>query len=144
MTEKQQDFNSIQQESTVQLSPTKFKPRQTLKNQKKTPLKEQVSRPPKNAIKLIPPDIPVHFTWALVMTILCFFIIGPVWALYKTIKLRRMIRQGEINDTTKRLSDRITTVLIISTIVGIMIWVGILFCSVGILLAGQLLKSDMI
>ncbi len=111
--------------------------------EKKPPPRVQVSKPPKNSVQIKPTIIPVHFRWALILTISCFFVIGPCWALYKTFQLRRMIQRQEI-DAATRLSSRIATVLIISTILGIFAWVAILFCSAGLLLTGKLLDARIV
>lgn len=150
MTDEENDFHSIEQERPAELSvkelhAKRFQPRSfnnTNKN-KRAPLRVQVSKPSKNSVKLKPEKIPVHFQWALILTILCFFIIGPIWALYKTIQLRRMIQREELEAAT-RLSHKIASVLIFSTIVGIFAWVAILFCSVGIILTGELLNAEVI
>ena len=144
--EREADFNSISQEPPVQLSARelqarRFHPRSFgNNNKKKTPLREQVSRPPKSSVKLKPVVIPVHFLWSLILTIFCFFLIAPCWALYKTLRLRRMIERQEL-EAAGRLSHKIATVLIFSTILGVFVWIGILFCSVGLLIAGKLLAS---
>ncbi|CAF4449625.1 unnamed protein product, partial [Adineta steineri] len=41
-------------------------------------------------------------------------------------------------------SHKITTVLVVSTILGIFAWVAILFCTVGLLLTGELLAKEAI
>lgn len=150
MSEQRDDFNSIQQDLPAQLSARelqsrRFQPRLDNKNinKKKTAPREQVTKPSKAAVKIRPTKIPVHFTWALVLTIFCFFIIGPCWALYKTIQLRRMIRREEL-DAAARLAHKVSTVLTISTILGIFAWVAILFCTVGLLLTGKLLVNGSI
>jgi hypothetical protein len=150
MTEQNDDFNSIQQDPPAELSAKelhdkRFQPRLYNKtdNKKKLPLRLQVSKPPRNSVKIKPTSIPVHFKWALFLTIFCFFIIAPCWALYKTIQLRRMIEREEL-DAAARLSHKITTVLIISAILGFTVWVAILFCTVGLLLTGELLSSGAI
>jgi len=150
MTEKNEDFNSIQQDLPAELSATelhnkRFQPRlyNRIDNKKKTPLRLQVTKPPRNSVKIQPAKIPIHFKWALILTILCFFIIGPCWALYKTFQLRRMIEREEL-EAAARLSHKISTALVISTLLGIIAWVAILFCSVGLLLTGALLKSGAI
>lgn len=147
MTEQHEGFDSIHEEKPVPLSAKelhaqRFQPRSN-KNQKPPPLRLQTTRPPPNAVKIKPEGIPTHFTWALVLTILCFFVLGPIWAFYKTYTLRRMIEREEI-DAATRLSNRIQTVLIISTIIGIFAWVAILFCSVGLLITGKLLQAELI
>jgi hypothetical protein len=149
MTEPSDNFDSIQQDRPVQLSvkelqAKRFQPRLLNKtNNKKLPLRLQVSRPPRNSVKIKPEEIPVYFKWSLVLTILCFFIIGPCWALYRTYKLRRMIQRQELEAAT-HLSHRILTVLIFSTVIGVVVWIAILFCSVGLLLTGELEKAGSI
>ncbi|UJR37704.1 hypothetical protein I4U23_030399 [Adineta vaga] len=128
MTEPHENFDSINRISPVQLSPKelqakRFQSHSHTDQKKKSPLREQTSKLPKNAVKLKPPVIAVHFTWALVLTILCFFLIGPIWALYKTIQLRRMIQREEFN-AAERLSHKITTVLTILTVLGVFAWVA--------------------
>ena len=148
MTEQQENFNSLEQDLPAQLSAKelqtkRFQPRLINSPKGKIPLRLQTSKPPKNSVKLKPTVIPVHFTWALILTIFCFFTIGPCWALYKTIQLRRMIQRQEL-DAATRLSHTITTILIFSTILGIFVWVSLLFCSVGLLLTGKLLQANAI
>ena len=148
MAEPSENFDSLSQKSPVQLSAKqlhaqRFHSHSQPDQKKKSPLREQVSRTPKNAVKLKPPTIPVHFTWALILTISCFFLIGPIWALYKTIQLRRMIKRQEM-DAAARLSHKITTVLTILTVLGAFAWVAILFCTVGLILSGVLLQKNLI
>ncbi|CAF0860937.1 unnamed protein product [Rotaria sp. Silwood1] len=112
-------------------------------NKKKIPLRLQTSKSPKNSVKIQPSRINVHFTWALVLTILCFFVIGPCWALYKTYELRRMIKRQDFEEAA-RLSSKISTVLLISTIIGAFAWMTFLFCSIGLILTGILLKNNYI
>jgi len=145
MTEHQENFNSIEQDLPVELSAKelqtkRFQPRSLNKTKGKVPIRSQTSKPA-NSVKLKPAEIPVHFTWALILTIFCFFIVGPCWALYRTRQLRQMIQRKEL-DAAKRLSDKITTVLIFSTVLGIFLWVAFLFCSVGLLLTGKLLAEE--
>jgi len=112
-------------------------------NKKKKFLPLQTSKPPKNSVKIKPTNISVHFTWALVLTITCFFIIGPCWALYKTREIRRLIARKEFEEAS-RLSTKISAILVISTIIGVFAWVSILFCSAGLLLTGVLLEKSWI
>lgn len=147
MTERFENINVIEQDPPTPLSVQdlrnkRFQSRPTQQS-KMTQLRLQNSKPPKNAVKLKPEKISVPFKWALVLTILCFFTVGPCWALYKIFTLRRMIRREELEAAT-HLSSKITSVLIVSTILGIFIWVAILFCSVGLLLTGQLVSSNAI
>ncbi|CAF0979237.1 unnamed protein product [Adineta steineri] len=130
------------QESPVELSAKNLQPKKTPNNKKKKALQVQTSKP-KNFVKIKSTKIPIHFTWALVLTILCFFVIGPCWALYKTYELRRLIAEKDL-EKAARLSNKISTALVISTIIGVVAWVSILFCSVGLLLTGVLLKNKWI
>lgn len=97
----------------------------------------------KNTIHIRPKVIPSHFKWALILTITCFFLIGPCWALYKTFEVRRLIARKDLDDA-QRLSTKISVMLIICTVLGIFIWVSILFCSVGLLITGVLLNKNFI
>ena len=127
---------------TVPLSAEDLVKNEYSKNKRK-PVRVQQSKPPKNAVKIKETKIAVHFTWALVMTILCFFTIGPCWALWKTGEVRRLIQEKKSDDAAK-LSNRISTVLVLSTILGVFAWVSFLFCSVGLLLTGKLLDLNFI
>ncbi|CAF0729674.1 unnamed protein product [Adineta steineri] len=145
---QEEDFDSIERNTPAELSAKelhnkRFQPRANYQNASKTPKRLQTSKPPKNSVKIKPIKTPVHFKWALFLTIFCFFLVGPCWALYKTIQLRRMIQRQE-NDAADRLSHKITTVLVVSTILGIFAWVAILFCTVGLLLTGELLAKEAI
>ena len=107
-------------------------------------LKSPKSHPPaSNAVKIRPKSIPIHFKWALILTVTCFFVIGPCWVLYRTMELRRLIAQADF-DRAHRLSSKMSVILMISTIIGVFIWVSILFCSVGLLLTGFLLNKNYI
>ena len=131
------------QDSFLELSVKDLQTKRFHNNKTEKPLRLQVSKPPKNSAKIKPLHIQIHFKWALILTILCFFIIGPCWALYKTFELRRMIRRNEL-ETATCLSRKITVVLTVSTFIGLFMWIAILFCSVGLLLTGALLKSGLI
>lgn len=113
------------------------------RNKTKNPLRLQTSKPSKNSVRIKPNPIQVHFIWALILTILCFFVVGPCWALYKTYELRRMIKRNEFEAATQ-LSSKISAVLVISTIIGAFAWTGFLFCSVGLLITGVLLQKNYI
>ena len=141
MSDKNRSFQSTPN-VPVELS---VKDLQTKKshNNKKKPLPIQTSNPPKNSVKIKPIRIPIHFTWALILTIFCFFVIGPCWALYKTSELRRLIAAKEF-EVASRLSSKISAVLVISTVIGVFAWVAILFCSAGLLLTGTLLLKNWI
>jgi hypothetical protein len=142
MPEQHGKFRSIQK-PPVELSVEDLKDKKFDNNNKKKPLRLQVSKPPKNSVKIKPFNISIHFKWALILTILCFFVIGPCWALYKIRELRRMIARKEFEEAT-RLSNKISTVLLVSTIIGVFAWVSFLFCSAGLLLTGVLLKKKFI
>ncbi|CAF1214910.1 unnamed protein product [Rotaria sordida] len=144
MLEKNRKINDTQN-PPIELSVKNLqvKKSQNNNNKKKIPLRLQTSKPSKNSVKIQPSHIPVHFTWALTLTILCFFVIGPCWALYKTYELRRMIKRKEF-EAAACLSNKIATVLLISTIVGVFVWIAFLFCSVGLILIGILLNNNYI
>lgn len=97
----------------------------------------------KNTIHIRPQSISSHFKWALILTVTCFFLIGPCWALYKTFEVRRLIVRKDL-DEAHRLSTKISVMLIICTVIGAFIWVSVLFCSVGLLLTGFLLNKNFI
>ena len=151
MAERPDNFHSIHQESFTQLSAAALQAHQSQQqrfnnknqNNKKKLMRMQVSKPPKTAVKLKPTVVPVHLTWAIVLTILAFFLIGPCWALYKTFKLRDMIRRQEA-EAAARLSHKITTVLVVCTALAAFVYVAILFCSVGLVLTGKLLDARVI
>ncbi|CAF0822172.1 unnamed protein product [Adineta ricciae] len=125
-----------------ELSAKNLQVKKAVPHKKKNPLRIQTTKP-KNSVKLRPTKIPNHFTWALVLTIFCFFVIGPCWALYKTFEVRRMIADKDF-DGAHRLSSRISSTLLISTIIGVFAWVCFLFASAGILITGVLLKNKFI
>ena len=131
-----------------QLSPSDldrehFQPRSTTRGVKKKPLREQVSQPPRNAVKIKNEPADPHFCAALWLTITCFFLIGPCWALWKSFRVRRLVREGE-HEAAEKLSHRISTVLMISLILGIFAWVGILFCSLGLIISGAMLRARLV
>ena len=99
----------------------------------------QPAKQPKNFVRIIPTVVKDHFKWALIMSVSCFFLVGPCWALCKVYEVRRMIEASDVKGAT-HLSSRIASVLMLSTIIGVIVWVAILFCSAGLLLTGQLLK----
>ncbi|CAF1108897.1 unnamed protein product [Didymodactylos carnosus] len=92
---------------------------------------------------LIASDIKEHFIWSLVLTILCFFLIGPIFSLFYSRQIRRM-KQNEDLKNAQILSHKSSVILMISTILGAVIWVAVLFCSVGLLLFGKLKDSNII
>lgn len=145
MDEQQDEFHSIRQESFVELSAKELQAKrfQSRSNNKKKPLRTQVSKPPPNAVKIRPVVVPVHFAWALVLTIIAFFLIGPCWALYKTFELRRKIREQE-TEAALQLSHKIQNVLIFSTVLTITVYVAVLFCSLGLVITGKLLDAKLI
>ena len=128
----------------VELSVEHFKPKKSsVKSKKKPTLRLQKSKPPKNAVKIQPKQISIHFRWALILTITCFFVIGPCWALYKTRQLRRLLAESEF-EKASQLSSKISSTLVISTIIGCFAWVSFLFCSIGLVLTGFLLDKGYI
>ncbi|CAF3334476.1 unnamed protein product [Rotaria sp. Silwood2] len=147
MTELESSLNSLQ-DTPLPLSAKELavkrvqqQPNQHHKQQKRLPLQE--SKPPKNAVKIRPRIVKTHFSWALVLTILCFFIVGPCWALFKSRQIRLMIERNEL-DRAELLSGRVYTVLTLSTVCGVIVWFAILFCSVGLLITGKLQDSGLI
>lgn len=92
----------------------------------------------KDSTKMEEKKIPIHFHWALMTSVCCFFTIGPCWALYKIGEVRRLIKTNQTDDAS-RLSNKISTILLISSMFGGFIWVSLLFCTVGLLLTGKLL-----
>ena len=127
----------------VALSAQTLEMKKSRLNQKKKILRLQTTKPAKTSVKIQPELISIHFKWALFLTITCFFVIGPCWALYKTSEIRRLIARKEFSDA-RRLSTKLSVILTISTIIGVFIWVSALFCSVGLLLTGILLKNKFI
>ncbi|CAF1239527.1 unnamed protein product [Didymodactylos carnosus] len=65
-------------------------------------------------------DIKDHFTWALLSTILCFFIIGPCAALYYSRCIKKMIKNGEYINAYQ-ISQTVSSLLMVSNIIGAMI-----------------------
>jgi hypothetical protein len=97
----------------------------------------------KQTIKFKAEPIAIHFQWALFLTITCFFIIGPCWALYRTFQLRQLIRDGKF-DAAGHLSNRISDTLFLCSIIGAICWLAILFCSVGIIVVGLLIDKNIL
>lgn len=111
---------------------------------KAAPLSNSVANvPEKTGVKIRAEPVQSHARRAGILTLLCFFTVGPCWALYKSFEVRRLLARGE-TDAAQRLSNQIGTVLLISTIIGGIVWLGILFCSVGLLLTGKLLLMKFI
>jgi hypothetical protein len=54
-----------------------------------------------------------------------------------------MIAQKEFKEAT-HLSNKISAVLLVSTVIGAVTWVAFLFCTVGLLLIGLLLNTKSI
>ncbi|CAF2561695.1 unnamed protein product [Rotaria sp. Silwood2] len=132
------------QNSPIELSAKDLQVKKSYNNhKKKTPVRLQASKPPKNSVKIKPSPINIHFTWALILTISCFFVIGPCWALYKTYELRRMIKRKDF-EAAECLSNKISAILLISTIIGAFAWTAFLFCSAGLILTGILLRKNYI
>ncbi|UJR27342.1 hypothetical protein I4U23_008635 [Adineta vaga] len=76
-------------------------------------------------------DIKEHRLWALGSLILCFFLIGPIVAFYHTRRIRQMKEDDQLT-RAKLWSDRVSNILIISNIIGIIIWVAFIFI-IGVL-----------
>lgn len=97
----------------------------------------------KNSVQVREQPVETHFAWALTLLILCFFILGPIWAFIQTFRVRRLVRE-ERTEEAERLSQKVASILCFSTVVGIFIWVAILFCSIGLLLTGVLVRSGFV
>ena len=106
-----------------------------------SPEKRDVQK--KNWVKVRPKPIATHRTWALALTIFCFFLLGPCWALWKSTEIRRLLKEKDF-EGAERLSNRVADVLITSSVMGGFAWVAILFCSAGLLLTGKLLLLNYI
>lgn len=129
----------------LQLSPSdldskRFKPRSLIHGSKKKPLHSQISAPPKNAVKIKAESVDTHFRASLCMTIFCFFLVGPCWALCRSSRVRKLAEEGDY-EAAEKLSHRISTVLMFSLIVGIFAWLAILFCSLGLIISGAMLRA---
>ena len=140
------DMDSIE-DIPCQLSPSdlhaqRFQPRSKSYGKKK-PLRQQVSRPPPNAVKIKHEPIDTHFQKALWMTIACFFLIGPCWALWRSFRVGKLVENHDL-EAADKLSHRISTVLMVSLILGIIVWVAILFCSVGLIISGLLIRAKVV
>jgi hypothetical protein len=84
---------------------------------------------------LRPEHIKDHRCWALFSCILCFFIVGPAIALYHSGRIRKMKDDDELM-RAKSWSHRVSNMLIISNIIGLIVWVAILFVLGVLLLMG--------
>lgn len=76
-------------------------------------------------------DIKEHRLWALGSTIACFFLVSPFIALYNIRRIRQMKKNQELT-TAQGLSNRVNNMLIITNIIGGIVWLGILFV-IGVL-----------
>ncbi len=71
-------------------------------------------------------DIKEHRLWSLASLILCFCIIAPCVAFYHSRRIREMKKNQELTQA-QALSHRVSSLLMFSSIVGIVIWVAIIF-----------------
>ena len=106
--------------------PTKVKQNNQSNHHNRTPSQPATTEQPLRA-----DDIKDHRLWALASSILCFFIIAPFIALYHSRRIRKMKNDQELT-RAKLWSGRVSNMLIISSIIGIVIWVAILFL-IGVL-----------
>lgn len=100
----------------------RFKPTNLKRNkqsQKQTSKHVSIVRP------LQADDIEEHRLRALVSTILCFFLIAPCIALYHSRRIGKMKENNELT-LAKAWSDRVSNLLVVSNIIGLIIWVAIL------------------
>jgi hypothetical protein len=81
-------------------------------------------------------DIKEHRLWAFASLILCFFIIAPCIAYYHSRRIRVMKKNQELT-RAKVWSDRVNNILVISNIIGIIIWVAIIFVIAVLLIMGK-------
>jgi hypothetical protein len=71
-------------------------------------------------------NIKEHRIWALVSLIFCFFLIAPIVAFYHSRRVRQMKTNQELT-RAKLWSDRVANILVFSNIVGVIVWVAIIF-----------------
>ena len=112
----------------------RFKPSNFKRNTPSKPSK-QITKHPSIVRPLQAADIKDHRWWALASTILCFFLIAPCIALYHSHRIRTMKESGELT-RAKAWSDRVNNLLVVSTIIGIIIWVAVLFVVAVLLILG--------
>jgi hypothetical protein len=102
----------------------RFKPSNLKKNDQSNKQK------PSPSLSVVRPlradDIKEHRLWALGSTIVCFFVIAPVIALYHSRRIREMKNNQELT-RAKLWSDRVSNILVISNLIGIFIWVALIF-----------------
>lgn len=101
----------------------RFKPRNLKRN---NPSRKQTSKHVSIVRPLQADDIKEHRIRALLSTIFCFFLIGPCIALYHSRRIRKMKENGELA-RAQAWSERVWNFLVISNIIGIIVWIGILF-----------------
>lgn len=107
--------------------PSSLKPNNQSKNQNQTPSSSSNTEPTLRA-----DDIKDYRIWAIGASIVFFFIIAPFLALYHSRRIRKMKNNQELN-RAQLLSDRVHGILVISSIIGIVVWIAILFL-IGVLL----------
>jgi ABC-type multidrug transport system permease subunit len=110
----------------------RFKPSNLKQNdQKPTPATKNIVQP------LRADDIKEYRLWALISMIFCFFLIGPCIAFYHSRRIRQMKNNEELT-RAKLWSDRVNSILIVSYIIGIVIWVAIIFVIVVLFIFGAI------
>lgn len=80
-------------------------------------------------------DIKEHRLWSILSLIFCFFLIAPCFAFYHSRRIRKMKKNQEIARAAM-WSDRVGNLLIISTIIGIVLWVAIIFVIAALFIMG--------
>ncbi|CAF0753779.1 unnamed protein product [Adineta steineri] len=112
----------------------RFKP-SNLKQNNQSNNQKQAAVPATTLHSLRASDIKEHRWWSLGSLITCFFLIGPVIAFYHTRRIRKMKENQELV-RAKLWSDRVSNILIISNIIGIIIWVAFAFTIVVLFIYG--------
>ncbi|CAF1285462.1 unnamed protein product [Rotaria magnacalcarata] len=105
----------------------KFNKRFNPNNRKqKNSSKTQEQSPSIYVYELRAEDIQEYRLHSLVSLILCFFIIAPIFSFYHSRRIREMKKNQELT-RAQSLSYRVHNLLILSNIIGTVIWVAILF-----------------
>ena len=126
--------NSNEKDKFAQrFKPSSLKPNKQSNNQKQTPSSSSSSN---NEQPLRADDIKDYRIWAIVASIIFCFIIAPFFALYHSRRIRKMKNNEELN-RAQQLSGRVSNILVISSIIGIVVWVAILFVIAVLFIMGH-------
>ena len=105
-------------------------------NQNNQSNKKKRSPLPSTTVQTLRADeIKEHRWWSIISLIFCFCIIGPCIAFYHSRRIREMKNNQELT-RAKIWSDRVGNILIISTIIGIVLWVAVIFVIAVLLIMG--------